>query len=306
LRLPAVNGLIGSKQFKKRAFDCRSGPDFCYATRQTDTGVGKGRDARGGMPTIKVDDCELNVVVEGSAHAPTLMLSNSLGTDLRMWDPQVKRFAERFRLIRYDRRGHGKSSVPPGPYSMERLGRDVIGILDALGVETIDWCGLSMGGMVGQWLGANAPQRIRRLVLANTSCYYPVKDPWDDRIAAAASHGLAPMLDATMQRWFTADFIEREPQLIEGMKAMMLATPLAGYIGCCAAVRDMDHRDLLPRITAPTLVIAGRHDVATPLAAGDYIRSRIPDATLAILEAGHLSNIERSAEFTDQVMGFLR
>ena len=130
------------------------------------------------MPMIDVDGCGLNVEVEGRADAPVLMLSNSLGTDLHMWDPQVKSFTERFRLVRYDRRGHGKSAVPPGPYSMERLGRDVIGILDRLGIATVDWCGLSMGGMVGQWLGANAPTRVRRLVLANTVCHFPMKDIW--------------------------------------------------------------------------------------------------------------------------------
>jgi 3-oxoadipate enol-lactonase len=125
------------------------------------------------MPLIEVDGCRLNVVVEGPADAPALMLSNSLGTDLHMWDGQVKPFTQCFRLIRYDRRGHGASAVPPGPYTMERLGRDALGILDHLGIAQTDWCGLSMGGMVGQWLGANAGGRVRRLVLANTSCQTP-------------------------------------------------------------------------------------------------------------------------------------
>src|SRR5712691_5231933 len=160
------------------------------------------------MPLIEVDGCPLNVEIEGPAQAPVLMLSNSLGTDLHMWDGQVKPFTERFRLIRYDRRGHGKSAVPPGPYSLERLGRDVLGILDRLGIERIDWCGLSMGGMVGQWLGANAGGRIRRLVLANTSCHYPVKDPWNERIALVHRSGIAAIADATLGRWFTQGFIE--------------------------------------------------------------------------------------------------
>lgn len=257
------------------------------------------------MALIEVDGCRLNVEVEGPAHAPPLMLSNSLGTDLHMWDGQVTRFTERFRLIRYDRRGHGKSAVPPGPYTMERLGRDVLGILDHLGIDEIDWCGLSMGGMVGQWLGAHAPDRIRRLVLANTSCHYPIKDPWNERIAAVAANGLAPMVDAMMGRWFSQGFIETRPDTIARMKAMMLATPVAGYIANCEAVRDMDHRDILAGIEAPTLIVAGRHDVATPIAAAEYIRARVPGAALTVLDAGHISNIEQASDFTAEVMGFL-
>jgi 3-oxoadipate enol-lactonase len=263
------------------------------------------RDGEMVMALIKVDGCKLNVEVEGRAGAPVLMLSNSLGTDLGMWQPQVKPFTERFRLVRYDRRGHGKSDAPAGPYSMERLGRDVLGILDHLGIATIDWCGLSMGGMVGQWLGANAPQRIRRLVLANTACYYPVKEPWNDRIALVRRDGVAALADATMGRWFSDGFIAREPATIARMKAMMLATPNAGYIGCCEAVRDMDHRALLPAITAPTLIVAGRYDVATPLEAAQFIAARIPGATLTTLDAGHISNIEQADQFTATVLGFL-
>jgi 3-oxoadipate enol-lactonase len=257
------------------------------------------------MPSVEVEGCRLNVEVEGPADAPVLMLSNSLGTDLTMWDGQVKPFTERFRLIRYDRRGHGKSAVPPGPYTMERLGRDVLGILDHLGIDEIDWCGLSMGGMVGQWLGANAPGRIRRLVLANTSCHYPIKDPWNERIAAVASSGLAPLVDPMMGRWFSQGFIAAEPATIARMKAIMLATPAAGYIANCEAVRDMDHRDILAGIRAPTLIVAGRHDVATPVAAAEYIRARIPGAALTLLDAGHISNIEQASDFTAEVMGFL-
>jgi 3-oxoadipate enol-lactonase len=257
------------------------------------------------MALIEVDGCKLNVEVEGDAQAPALMLSNSLGTTLHMWDPQVAPFASRFRLIRYDRRGHGKSDVPPGPYTMERLGRDVLGILDHLGIATIDWCGLSMGGMVGQWLGAHAPNRIRRLVLANTSCYYPMKEPWNDRIALVRRDGLAPIVDPMIERWFSPGFIARESATIARMKEMMLATPPAGYVANCEAVRDMDHRGILAGITAPTLVIAGRHDLATPVAAAEYIRTRIPGAALALLDAGHISNVEQAAQFTDEVLGFL-
>ena len=181
------------------------------------------------MPVIDVDGCGLNVEVAGPPGAPVLMLSNSLGTDLTMWDAQVKPFAERFRLVRYDRRGHGKSAVPAGPYSMERLGRDVLGILDQLGIASIDWCGLSMGGMVGQWLGANAPERVLRLVLANTSCYYPVKEPWNERIALVRRDGVAAIADGDdgtlVHRRLSA---KAGPRPIARMKEMVLATPPAG------------------------------------------------------------------------------
>ena len=257
------------------------------------------------MPMIEVDGCPLYVESEGPASAPVLMLSNSLGTDLHMWDMQVTPLSERFRLLRYDRRGHGRSAVPPGPYSMERLGRDVLGILDHLGIESIDWCGLSMGGMVGQWLGANAPRRIRRLVLANTSCYYPLKGPGTERIAAVRQNGLAAMAEATMARWFTAGFIAREPETIARMKAMVMATPVAGYIANSEAVRDMDHREILRDITAPTLLIAGRHDVATPVEGMEFMRARMPGARLTVLDAGHLSNIEQAQAFTAAVLDFL-
>ena len=257
------------------------------------------------MPVIEVDGCPLYVEVEGPADAPALMLSNSLGTDLAMWDPQAKPFTERFRLVRYDRRGHGKSGVPPGPYSMERLGRDVLGILDRLGIESVDWCGLSMGGMVGQWLGANAPGRIRRLVLANTSSWFPAKEVWNERIALVRERGMAAIADATMARWFTAPFIAREPGAIARMKAMVLATPPAGYIANCEAVRDMDHRDVLRAITAPTLLIAGRHDAATPVEAAEFIRDRIAGAKLTVLDAGHISNVEQASAFTAAVLDFL-
>ncbi|HVY56506.1 MAG TPA: 3-oxoadipate enol-lactonase [Xanthobacteraceae bacterium] len=258
------------------------------------------------MPTIKAaDGCRIHVEIEGPERAPALMLSNSLGTDLAMWDPQVQAFSRNFRLVRYDRRGHGRSDAPKGPYTMEQLGRDALAIMDALGLAKVNWCGLSMGGMVGQWLGANAPERIDRLVLSNTSCYYPVKAPWDERIAAVRKGGVEAVADAGLGRWFSPDFRERAPDVMAHMRAMMVATPVEGYVGCCEAVRDMDHREILARIKAPTLVIAGRYDLATPIEAAEYIRSRIPGAALTVIEAAHISNVEQPAAYTSEVLGFL-
>ena len=256
------------------------------------------------MPTINADGCPIHVEVEGAERAPVLMLSNSLGTTVHMWDGQVAPFTEHFRLVRYDRRGHGQSGAPKGPYTMERLGRDVLAILDALGIERISWCGLSMGGMVGQWLGANAPSRVQRLVL-NTSSYFADKAMWNDRIALVREKGVAAFAAATMERWFTKGFRERAPEVVARTQEMFAATPLEGYLGCAAAVRDMDQRELLPRITAPTLVIAGRHDPATPPEANEYISKHIPGAQFRLLDAAHLSNVEQPGAYTNAVLGFL-
>ena len=243
--------------------------------------------------------------IEGPEGAPVLMLSNSLGTNLSMWDAQAPAFARHFRLVRFDRRGHGKSGVPKGPYSMEMLGRDALAVMDGLGLEAVNWCGLSMGGMEGQWLGANAASRIDKLILSNTSSHYADKTPWNDRISIAREKGLAALVGPNMERWFTKGFRERSPDTMAWMTKMFLATDAEGYVGCGMAVRDMDHRALLPKIKAPTLVIIGRHDPATPPEAGDYIRSRIPGATVAMLDAAHISNVEQPQAYADTVLGFL-
>lgn len=259
------------------------------------------------MPMITTDDgCRIYVQVEGADDAPALVLSNSLGTNLHMWDDQADAFAGHFRLVRYDRRGHGQSAVPPGPYSMERLGRDVLAILDALGIEKANWCGLSMGGMVGQWLGANAPERIEKLILSNTSAYYPDKTPWNDRIKFVRENGLAALVEPNMQRWFTDGFRARAPQTLDRMKQMFVATDPQGYIANCEAVRDMDFRASNPRITLPTLVIVGAKDPATPPAAGEAIAAQIKGAKVASLDAAHIANVEQPQAYTDTVLDFLK
>jgi 3-oxoadipate enol-lactonase len=259
------------------------------------------------MPMIKADDgCPIYVEVAGSESAPALMLSNSLGTTLAMWDDQVGEWARHFRVIRYDRRGHGRSGVPQGPYSMERFGRDVLAVLDSLGVKKTSWCGLSMGGMVGQWLGANAPDRIEKLILSNTHCHYAEKAFWNDRIKAVEANGLAPLVEPNMQRWFTEGFRARAPETMARMKEMFLSTDPKGYIACCYAIRDMDFRASNPRITAPTLVIVGAQDAATPPAAGEAIAQQIKGAKVASLDAAHISNVEQPKQYTETVLNFLR
>ncbi|MBK5962039.1 3-oxoadipate enol-lactonase [Rhodoplanes elegans] len=257
------------------------------------------------MPEIVSEGCALHVEVEGPADAPVVMFSNSLGTDLTMWDPQVAPFTRHFRVVRYDRRGHGRSGVTPGPYSIEMLGRDALAIMDGLGLDKVHWVGLSMGGMVGQWLGANAPQRLGKLVLANTSSFMPDKQPWHDRIATVRAGGLAAIVDKVMGIWFTQDFRDADPAAVETIRTVFLKTPVDGYIANCEAVRDMDQRDLLDRIAVPTLVVAGRFDQSTPIEANDFIRRKVPGAQLTILDSAHISNIEQAAAFNTEVLGFL-
>jgi 3-oxoadipate enol-lactonase len=257
------------------------------------------------MPVIDADGCPIHVELDGPAQAPVLMLSNSLGTTLAMWDEQAKPLMHHFRLLRFDRRGHGGSGVPPGPYTMQRLGRDVLAILDALGLDAVHWCGLSMGGMEGVWLAANAPARLTRMVLANTATFFPDKAAWNDRLRMVQEKGVAAFAAPNMERWFTKDFRERNPQTVARIREMFAATPLDGYLGCGAAVRDMDHRSLLAQIATPTLVIAGRHDMATPLAANQFIKDNIANAELVVLDAAHLSNVEQPAAFTDAALQFL-
>jgi 3-oxoadipate enol-lactonase len=258
------------------------------------------------MPTIQADGCPIHVEVEGREQFPVLMLSNSLGTDLQMWDDQVPAWTQHFRLVRYDRRGHGKSGVPEGPYTMERFGKDALAIMDGLGLRKVNWCGLSMGGMVGMWLGANAPERIDKLILSNTSPYMgAARDLWNERIKTALGPGMPAMVDGILERWFTEEFRERNPKAMARMREMVLRTPPKGYAACCEGIRDMDQREPIGRIQAPTLIIAGRHDPATTVEAAEFMQSRIPGAKLAILEAAHIANVERSQEYTQTVLQFL-
>ncbi len=258
------------------------------------------------MPTITTDDgCSINVEVSGREGAPALMLSNSLGTNLHMWDDQAPEFEKHFRLIRWDRRGHGKSGTTKGPYNFGLFGRDIVKILDTLKIKKVNWCGLSMGGMDGQWLGANAADRIGKLVLANTNFYYADRAPWADRIKTVRENGLKHIVGMNMERWFTKGFIASNPQAIERMTKMFLASDLDGYIACVEAVRDMDFRESNPRITAPTMIIVGKHDSATPPAAGEYIAKTVKNGKVVALEAAHISNVEQPKAFTDAVLNFL-
>lgn len=257
------------------------------------------------MPFADVDGLRIHHELDGPAAGPVLVLSSSLGTDHRLWTPQLPALAERFRVLRYDMRGHGTSSVPPGPWDVAALGRDVLGLLDRLAIREVSFCGLSLGGMIGMWLGVNAPERIHRLVLANTAARIGPPATWDARIAAVEQGGLVAVADGVLGRWFTPGFRAAQPGEVERARGMLLATPPAGYAAACGAIRDMDQRSAVAGIRAPTLVIAGASDEATPPADGRFLAERIPGARYVELAAAHLSNVEAAEPFTRAVVRFL-
>jgi 3-oxoadipate enol-lactonase len=233
------------------------------------------------------------------------MFSNSLGTNLHMWDDQAKALSKHFRVIRYDQRGHGKSAAPEGPYSIERLGRDVLAILNALEIKQTHFCGLSMGGMTGMWLARHAPDRFDKLVLSNTAPKSQTPDSWNTRIRTVLTKGIGAVADTVLGIWFTKEFRERAPQTIARMREMMVSNNSKGYCGCCSAIRDMDQRWFVSEIKLPTLIIAGKQDNATPLSASEFLASRIAGARLVSLDAGHISNVEQKDAYTAALEKFL-
>lgn len=240
------------------------------------------------------DTVELDYRLEGPEDAPVLVMANSLGTTFRMWDEQAPALSERFRLLRYDHRGHGGSPVPPGPYEMDDLGRDVLALLDRLEIERTSFCGLSIGGMVGMWLASEAPERIERLVLCCASARFEPPEAWSDRARTVRKSGVGEISAAVLERWFTPAFQKSRPDLVEWAGRMLRDTPAEGYAGCCEAIRDADLRGGLGAIQAPTLVIAGADDPAAPVDKAEFIHGSIPDARLVVVEqAAHLANVEQ-------------
>lgn len=258
------------------------------------------------MPFVELSDARIHYLLEGPVAAPVLAFSNSLGTDFSMWDLQAAEFQKTFRVLRCDTRGHGKSSVTPGPYSIEQLGKDTLGLLDALQLKQIHFCGLSMGGMIGMWLAVNASERLNKLVLCNTGAKIGTADVWRSRIEAVRTGGMNSIAPAVIERWLTPAFRSKAPAVAATILQQLEATSPDGYSACCAAVRDFDYRGQLSGIAVQTLVIAGAHDPATPPADGQFIAQHIPGAKYAELHAAHLSNIEDSDRFNSEVSAFLR
>jgi 3-carboxy-cis,cis-muconate cycloisomerase len=257
----------------------------------------------GSRPMMHVD---LAFTIEGPDDAPAVVLSNSLGSTPAMWDPLIPVLAERFRVVRYDHRGHGRSPVPEGPYDIDDLSADVLALLNRLELERVHWCGLSLGGMVGMWMAISAPERIDRLVLCCTSARLGPPEMWADRAATVRAHGVDAIADAGIERWLSPGFIEREPEIAAGVRAMLVSTPAEGYAECCGAIERMDQVPMLHLIGAPTLVIAAEDDPATPPEHGALIASTVPGAQLAVVkDARHMATIEQPAAMTELILGHL-
>jgi 3-oxoadipate enol-lactonase len=258
---------------------------------------------------VERDGVRLHYVVSGRNHAPALLLLHPLGASLEVWSRQMPEFERFFRVVRYDARGHGKSVLPEGapePRSIDDLADDALAVLDALRIERAHWCGQSLGGMVAMSAARRVPRRVTRLVLANTSPFLPPASMWDERIETVRQSGMDPIAEAVPPRWFTPGFIERAPEAVERVVAMVRATQPRGYAEACGAIRDMDQREAIAAITAPTLVITGAQDPATPLEHSEELVARIPGADLVVLDASHLANVEQPEDFTAAVVDFLR
>lgn len=246
----------------------------------------------------------LHYRIDGNEQAPWLMLSNSLGTDLGMWEPQMVELQKHFRVLRYDTRGHGRSALPPSPCTMGELAQDVVDLLDHVGIAQTHFCGLSLGGMTGMALAQRFPERVARLALCNTSAYMGPASAWNTRIALVREGGTAAVTEAVIGRWFTPGFQAAAPGKIAVVRKMLLNTSATGYAACCAAIRDMDQRESIKAIGNATLVIVGTHDPATPPQDGKLIAENIAGAKLVELDAAHLSNWEQADTFTRDLVAF--
>jgi 3-oxoadipate enol-lactonase len=251
------------------------------------------------------DTARLHYRLDGDPDQSCLVLSNSLGTDLGMWDAQARTLGADFLVLRYDTRGHGLSSGGNAPLEIERLGRDVIELLDHLDIASAAFCGISMGGLTGQWLGIHAPQRIDKLVLANTAARIGSLESWRARADQVRAGGMETIADGAGARWFTPAFIEREPDTVAGLVETLRAQDAQGYAACCDALAHADLRGSIAAIAAPTLVVAGEHDPVTTVADGAWLRERIAGAQLVTVPASHLSNIEAADAFTHALRRFL-
>ncbi len=259
------------------------------------------------MASIKTSDgVNIHYKLEGDSSKPVLMFSNSLGTNRSMWNKQASAFSASYRILRYDTRGHGNSDCPEGPYQLDRLGQDAVELLDSLNLDSVNFCGLSLGGMTGLWLGIHAANRLKSLTLCCTSSHLPPADMWDVRIYQVEELGMSSITETVLNRWFTPSFLETKSAVVDAVANQLLSTSSAGYAGCCAAIRDMDLRPELTRIQKPCLVIAGRDDLATPPEHGKLIAAGISGSRYSEIEnAAHLSNIEQEDSFNSIVSNFL-
>jgi 3-oxoadipate enol-lactonase len=258
------------------------------------------------IQTVRVNGVEIACRFDGPAEGRVVMMSNSLMSDHTMWDVTIPALADRYRVLRYDTRGHGRSGTTPGPYSIAMLADDAVGLMDALGVARVHFVGLSMGGMIAQQVGARYPERVFSLALCDTASEMPPRTMWEERFATVKSRGIAGLVDSTIQRWFTAPFIERNPLAIEKVRRMIAGTGAEGYIACASAVRDMSQTTMLLQVKAPTLVLVGRRDPACTVEQSTVIHRVIDHSQMVVLEdAAHLSNIEQPQAFNSELRAFI-
>ncbi len=255
---------------------------------------------------VHANGIEINYEAEGEG--PWFVFSHSLACHLGMWYEQAVALRDRYRVLRYDTRGHGKTSAPPGPYTLELLADDLLGLLDALGVARMHFVGISLGGMIGQVFALRYPERLASLVLCDTTSYYPpeARSVWEERIRTVREKGMEAMVEPTLARWFTPAFRAQRPDMMKRVAAMIRSTPVEGYIGCCHAIPQIDTRGRLKEISCPTLVMVGEEDPGTPVAMARAIHEAIPGSRLAVIpQASHLCNLEQTAAFNRVLEDFL-
>ena len=258
------------------------------------------------MPKFISNDAEINYQTFGDASQPAIIFSNSLGTQFNMWQPQISFFEKKFYVICYDTRGHGASSAPQGPYSIEQLGTDVVHLLDHLNIEKASFCGISMGGLTGQWLAIHHPERFNHVIVCNTAAKIGQEQAWNDRAQLVRKQGLKPIAETAASRWFTEPFIRSNTAIVESLSNDLGAGSPEGYASCCEALAKADVREQLKNITIPTLVVAGQKDPVTTVADAQYIINHVRSSSLFEINASHISNIEQPKAFNQAIFSFLQ
>lgn len=258
------------------------------------------------MPTFTSQDAEINYQTFGDAVKPALVFSNSLGTNFKMWQPQIDHFQQNFFVICYDTRGHGASSAPQGPYTLDQLGQDVVNLLDHLNIEKATFCGISMGGLTGQWLAINKPERFSHVVVCNTAAKIGQEQAWNERAALVREQGLAPIASTAAGRWFTEPFIQSNAATVATLSNDLGAGSPEGYASCCEALAKADVREQLKNIQVPVFIVAGQQDPVTTVADGEFMQQRIANAELFEINASHISNIEQPEAFNQAVQAFIQ
>ncbi len=259
------------------------------------------------MAKHTVNGIDIYYQIDGDISGKPIIFSNSLASNLNMWDLQIEHLlAQGFGIIRYDSRGHGQSEVPKGPYSIEMLADDAAGLLTALGIQSVHFCGLSKGGMVAQMMGVRHADKVKSLTIADSAAFMPLKDTWEQRIQAVTAGGMEAVVDATIERWITSEGRDRLPEQVQLIRQMILSTPVQGFVACSEAIKSMDMRATNPKIIAPTLVICGKQDTGTTPQQAEEIADAVPNAKLELINnAAHLANIEQHEVFNSLLSNFL-